>query len=47
VSLTAKRSVLARWGVGRCLRLQFTHSTDAQQVELRALEQPFHEIGRR
>ncbi len=41
------RKRLARWGVGRLLQLEFTHSTDAQDVEIYGLEQPFTEIGRR
>lgn len=44
---TSDRSRLARWGAGRLLRLQFTHSTAAQDVELYGAEQPFVEIGRR
>lgn len=44
---TIDRSRLARWGCGRFLRLQFTHSTDAEDVELRGFELPFIETGRR
>lgn len=41
------RARLGRWGAGRLLRLEFTHSTNAQDVEIYGLEQPFTEIGRR
>ena len=47
VDMTKDRNRLPRWGVGRLLRLQFTHSTDAQDVELIGIEQPFNEVGRR
>ena len=47
VPLTTDRTKLARLGVGRLVRLQFTHSTNAQDVEVFGFELPFSEIGRR
>ena len=44
---TIDRSRLARFGAGRLLRLQFTHATNAEDVELRGYELPFVEAGRR
>jgi hypothetical protein len=41
------RKRLGRWGAGRLLRLELTHSTDAQDVEIYGIEQPFVEVGRR
>lgn len=47
VPQTIDRSKLARFGDGRLLRLAFTHSTDAEDVQLNGFELPFNEIGRR
>lgn len=47
ISQAIDRSRLARLGVGRFLRLQFTHSTNAEDVDLRGLELPYVEAGRR
>lgn len=44
---TIDRSKLARFGDGRLLQLEFTHSTDAEDVQLNGFELPFNEIGRR
>jgi hypothetical protein len=41
------RAVLARWGVGRLLRVEFSHTANGQDVEIYGIEQPFTEIGRR
>lgn len=47
LSLTKARRRLNTWGAGQLLRLQFTHSTANQDVELYLLEQPYATIGRR
>jgi hypothetical protein len=47
VDLTQDRTKLPRPGIGRLLRLQFTHSTIAQGVEVMGFELPFSEVGRR
>ncbi len=47
VDMTVDRSRTQRFGEGRLLRLQFTHSTDAQDIELYGLEIPYIKIGRR
>lgn len=46
-SMTLDRQRLRRLGVGRFCKLNFTHSTNAQDVEIYGYELPFHEIGRR
>jgi len=47
LDLTKDRNRLSRFGVGRLLQLRFTHSTNAQDVELYGFELPFNEVGRR
>lgn len=47
IDLTTDRTRLPRLGAGRLLRLQFTHSTNGEDVLVEALEVPFNEIGRR
>lgn len=45
--MTLGRQRLRRLGTGRFCKLQFTHSTAAQDVELFGYQLPFHEVGRR
>jgi hypothetical protein len=45
--MTLGKQVLRRLGLGRFCRLNFTHSTNAQDVELFGYELPFFEIGKR
>lgn len=47
IPLNKDRSRLPRLGAGRLARLEFTHSTVGEDVVLRGIEIPFHEIGRR
>lgn len=45
--MTLGKQVLRRLGLGRFCKLNFTHSTAAQDVELFGYELPFFEIGKR
>jgi hypothetical protein len=45
--LTSGRERLRRLGTGRFCKLNFTHSTAGQDVEVFGYEIPFHELGRR
>lgn len=47
VSQLVDRTRLPRFGTGRLLRLQLTHSQNGEDVLLYALEIPFNETGRR
>jgi hypothetical protein len=47
IDMTLDRQRLPRLGTGRYAKLQFTHSTAGQDIELFGYEVPFHEIGRR
>lgn len=47
ISQLVDRTKTRRFGVGRLLRLQLTHSQNAEDVQLYAIEIPFNEIGRR
>jgi hypothetical protein len=47
IALTAFRTRLSRFGVGRLLKLRFTHDVENQDVELYGFELPFNEVGRR
>jgi hypothetical protein len=47
VSQLVGRTKLPRFGAGRLLKLQFTHSTNAEDVLIYAIEIPFNEVGRR
>jgi hypothetical protein len=47
VSQLVGRTKLPRFGTGRLLRLEFTHSQNAEDVLIYALEIPFSEAGRR
>lgn len=47
IDMTLDRQRLPRLGTGRFAKLQFTHSTAGQDIELFGFEIPFHELGRR
>jgi hypothetical protein len=46
-AMTLDRQRLTRLGVGQYCKLNFTHSTAGQDVEIFGYEIPFHEVGRR